>query len=101
MLSHDMRLDVQPRRCLQFVIYHSQRGHQKTSADAQMIDSVCAQVTSRSGDECVVALTDQWYMTYGEPEWQAATQQVGTATVGCCSSLAELPSGKITAADAL
>jgi hypothetical protein len=27
----------------------------------------------------VVALTDQWYMTYGEPEWQAATQQVGTA----------------------
>lgn len=35
-----------------------------------------AQVISRSGDECVVALTDQWYMTYGESEWQAATQQV-------------------------
>ncbi|GAM23585.1 hypothetical protein SAMD00019534_067600, partial [Acytostelium subglobosum LB1] len=29
-------------------------------------------VTSRSGDECVVALTDQWYINYGEedPEWR-------------------------------
>mmetsp|Transcript_15672 Transcript_15672/g.21502 ORF Transcript_15672/g.21502 Transcript_15672/m.21502 type:complete len:914 (+) Transcript_15672:2-2743(+) len=27
-------------------------------------------VTSRSGDECVVALTDQWYLSYGEAEWQ-------------------------------
>ncbi|KAI0497194.1 hypothetical protein KFK09_020416 [Dendrobium nobile] len=25
---------------------------------------------SRSGDECVVALTDQWYITYGEEEWK-------------------------------
>ncbi len=23
-------------------------------------------VMSRSGDECVVALTDQWYLVYGE-----------------------------------
>jgi leucyl-tRNA synthetase len=30
---------------------------------------------SRSGDECVVALTDQWYLVYGEQEWQAATAQ--------------------------
>lgn len=27
-------------------------------------------VTSRSGDECVVALEDQWYMDYGSPEWR-------------------------------
>ena len=27
------------------------------------------QVISREGDECVVALTDQWYITYGELEW--------------------------------
>lgn len=27
-------------------------------------------VTSRSGDDCVVALTDQWYITYGEEEWR-------------------------------
>jgi len=31
------------------------------------------QVMSRSGDECVVALTDQWYLTYGEDEWRDAT----------------------------
>ncbi|KAJ4723658.1 leucine--tRNA ligase, cytoplasmic-like [Melia azedarach] len=27
-------------------------------------------VMSRSGDECVVALTDQWYIIYGEEEWK-------------------------------
>lgn len=29
-------------------------------------------VISRSGDECVVALTDQWYIAYGEEKWKAA-----------------------------
>ncbi|GJP35119.1 hypothetical protein CLOM_g19637 [Closterium sp. NIES-68] len=32
-------------------------------------------VTSRSGDECVVALTDQWYLTYGETEWRALAEE--------------------------
>ncbi|GLT73338.1 hypothetical protein SLA2020_452060 [Shorea laevis] len=32
-------------------------------------------VTSRSGDECVVALTDQWYITYGETEWQKLAEE--------------------------
>lgn len=32
-------------------------------------------VMSRSGDECVVALTDQWYLTYGEPEWKAKAEE--------------------------
>jgi leucyl-tRNA synthetase len=27
-------------------------------------------VMSRSGDECVVAHTDQWYMTYGVEDWK-------------------------------
>ncbi|OMJ21371.1 putative leucine-tRNA ligase, cytoplasmic [Smittium culicis] len=27
-------------------------------------------VISRSGDECIVALCDQWYFNYGEPEWR-------------------------------
>lgn len=27
-------------------------------------------VMSRSGDECVVALCDQWYLDYGETEWK-------------------------------
>ena len=30
-------------------------------------------VVSRSGDECVVALTDQWYLQYGEESWRAQT----------------------------
>lgn len=28
-------------------------------------------VIGRSGDECVVALTDQWYLSYGDEEWQS------------------------------
>ena len=27
-------------------------------------------VVSRSQDECVVGLSDQWYLVYGEPEWR-------------------------------
>src|SRR5262245_56923676 len=27
-------------------------------------------VIARSGEECVCALTDQWYLQYGEPEWK-------------------------------
>ncbi len=27
----------------------------------------------RSGDECVVALCDQWYLDYGESKWRSAT----------------------------
>ncbi|OVA12729.1 Aminoacyl-tRNA synthetase [Macleaya cordata] len=32
-------------------------------------------VISRSGDECVVALTDQWYITYGEEEWRKMAEE--------------------------
>eukprot|EP01098_Paradermamoeba_levis_P006118 TRINITY_DN253_c0_g1_i4.p1 TRINITY_DN253_c0_g1~~TRINITY_DN253_c0_g1_i4.p1 ORF type:complete len:765 (+),score=306.09 TRINITY_DN253_c0_g1_i4:140-2296(+) len=32
-------------------------------------------VMSRSGDACVVALTDQWYLTYGEAEWRKETER--------------------------
>ena len=32
-------------------------------------------VMSRSGDECVVALTDQWYLLYGEEEWKALSEE--------------------------
>lgn len=27
-------------------------------------------VVSRSGDDCVVALTDQWFLVYGEANWR-------------------------------
>jgi leucyl-tRNA synthetase len=32
-------------------------------------------VMSRSGDECIVALCDQWYLNYGEPEWKKQTER--------------------------
>lgn len=32
-----------------------------------------AQIVSRSGDECVVALCDQWYLDYSEADWTAQT----------------------------
>ena len=32
-------------------------------------------VVSRSGDECVVALMDQWYLDYGEPAWRAQAER--------------------------
>ncbi|XP_057444690.1 leucine--tRNA ligase, cytoplasmic-like, partial [Lotus japonicus] len=32
-------------------------------------------VLSRSGDECVVALTEQWYITYGESEWKKLAEE--------------------------
>jgi len=33
-----------------------------------------SKVTSRTGDECVVAATDQWYLAYGEETWQKAVR---------------------------
>ncbi|KAG0084434.1 cytosolic leucyl tRNA synthetase [Podila epicladia] len=32
-------------------------------------------VMSRSGEECVVALMDQWYLDYGESEWRAQAEE--------------------------
>ncbi|XP_018899955.2 leucine--tRNA ligase, cytoplasmic isoform X1 [Bemisia tabaci] len=32
-------------------------------------------IMSRSGDECVVALCDQWYLDYGEESWKAAAEK--------------------------
>uniref|UniRef100_A0A3P8TH61 Leucine--tRNA ligase, cytoplasmic n=1 Tax=Amphiprion percula TaxID=161767 RepID=A0A3P8TH61_AMPPE len=34
------------------------------------------QVMSRSADECVVALCDQWYLDYGDPEWKQQANEV-------------------------
>lgn len=33
-------------------------------------------VVSRSGEECVVALMDQWYLDYGEAAWRAQTEKL-------------------------
>ncbi|XP_050223511.1 leucine--tRNA ligase, cytoplasmic [Mercurialis annua] len=40
------------------------------SGEAIMYSEPEKRVVSRSGDDCVVALTDQWYITYGEEEWR-------------------------------
>lgn len=32
-------------------------------------------VISRSSDECVVALIDQWYMDYGEESWKVVAEK--------------------------
>lgn len=32
-------------------------------------------VMSRSGDECVVALLDQWYLNYGEESWKSKAKE--------------------------
>ena len=45
------------------------------SGDALIYFEPEKQVMSRSGDECVVALTDQWYLVYGEEEWLAKTRK--------------------------
>ncbi|KAI0299066.1 leucine-tRNA ligase [Multifurca ochricompacta] len=33
-------------------------------------------VISRSADECVVALMDQWYLDYGEPKWRSEAERL-------------------------
>ncbi|PAA92139.1 hypothetical protein BOX15_Mlig025338g2 [Macrostomum lignano] len=33
------------------------------------------EVRSRSGDDCVVALCDQWYLDYGDPGWKAIARR--------------------------
>ncbi|KAJ1732272.1 cytosolic leucyl tRNA synthetase, partial [Coemansia biformis] len=42
-------------------------------------------VMSRSADECVVALCDQWYFDYGEAAWKAVTEEC-LASLDMCSS---------------
>lgn len=32
-------------------------------------------IMSRSGDECVVALCNQWYLVYGEPAWKSQAEK--------------------------
>ncbi|KAH9856352.1 leucine-tRNA ligase [Lenzites betulinus] len=33
-------------------------------------------IVSRSSDECVIALMDQWYLDYGEPTWRAQAEKL-------------------------
>ncbi|XP_037070028.1 leucine--tRNA ligase, cytoplasmic-like isoform X2 [Pollicipes pollicipes] len=44
-----------------------------STGEAVMYQEPEKQIISRSGDECVVALCDQWYLDYGEPTWREKT----------------------------
>lgn len=44
-------------------------------------------VISRSADECVVALMDQWYLDYGEPEWKKQVEGYALSRDLCTSYL--------------
>lgn len=33
------------------------------------------EVVSRSGDDCVVALVDQWYLNYGDEQWKKQVRE--------------------------
>ncbi|KAG5505304.1 hypothetical protein JIQ42_07511 [Leishmania sp. Namibia] len=52
----------------------------KTQHDMEVADQCIRyyepvrQVMSRSGDECVVALCDQWYLEYGKDDWKKMVQ---------------------------
>eukprot|EP01119_Soliformovum_irregulare_P010084 TRINITY_DN2463_c0_g1_i1.p1 TRINITY_DN2463_c0_g1~~TRINITY_DN2463_c0_g1_i1.p1 ORF type:complete len:1089 (+),score=389.86 TRINITY_DN2463_c0_g1_i1:222-3269(+) len=45
------------------------------SGDAVLYSEPASLVMSRSGDECVVALTDQWFLSYGETEWRTQVEE--------------------------
>jgi len=41
---------------------------------ASVYSEPASEVISRSGDVCVVALVDQWYLNYADEKWKAATR---------------------------
>jgi len=44
------------------------------NGDAIPYSEPASPVISRSGDECVVSLTDQWFLDYGEENWRAQVE---------------------------
>ncbi|WFD18644.1 leucine--tRNA ligase [Malassezia caprae] len=56
----------------------------KNKVQKQMIEAGLAfayaepegKITSRSGDDCIVALCDQWYLDYGESSWKAQAEKL-------------------------
>lgn len=47
-----------------------------SKGDALVYQEPEKRVVSRSGDECIVALCDQWYLDYGEESWKAKTKEL-------------------------
>lgn len=44
-------------------------------------------VISRSQDECIVALCDQWYIRYGEENWRNSVYEHATKTFSMYSKI--------------
>ena len=40
-------------------------------------------IISRSSNECVIALMDQWYLDYGEPSWRAQAEKYVARSLLC------------------
>uniref|UniRef100_A0A0K0F9Q7 leucine--tRNA ligase n=1 Tax=Strongyloides venezuelensis TaxID=75913 RepID=A0A0K0F9Q7_STRVS len=45
------------------------------SGDALNYNEPEKKIMSRSGDECIVALCDQWYLNYGDEEWKSMAKK--------------------------
>ncbi|GHP08052.1 hypothetical protein PPROV_000679400 [Pycnococcus provasolii] len=52
------------------------KGEMIAEGDGILYSEPEKKVMSRSGDECIVALTDQWYITYGEEKWREVTEKL-------------------------
>eukprot|EP00756_Hemistasia_phaeocysticola_P011620 Hpha_TRINITY_DN15133_c8_g6::TRINITY_DN15133_c8_g6_i1::g.127025::m.127025/K01869/LARS, leuS; leucyl-tRNA synthetase len=46
----------------------------KVSGEAIVYHEPAGNIVGRSGDECVIALIDQWYLKYGEKTWRDAIE---------------------------
>uniref|UniRef100_A0A8C2NHZ9 leucine--tRNA ligase n=1 Tax=Capra hircus TaxID=9925 RepID=A0A8C2NHZ9_CAPHI len=57
------------------IIFYTMRNAMLDEGDAYIYMEPEKQVMSRSSDECVVALCDQWYLDYGEENWKKQTSQ--------------------------
>uniref|UniRef100_A0A8C2NIQ7 Leucine--tRNA ligase, cytoplasmic n=1 Tax=Capra hircus TaxID=9925 RepID=A0A8C2NIQ7_CAPHI len=55
--------------------YDGVKNFKHKKGDAYIYMEPEKQVMSRSSDECVVALCDQWYLDYGEENWKKQTSQ--------------------------
>ena len=55
-----------------------------------------SKVVARSGDECVVALCEQWYLKYSDEAWTKRVREHVESDFEMFSDLDVLPSGKLT-----
>jgi leucyl-tRNA synthetase len=72
------------------------QGDMVASGEAVLYQEPERSVTTRSGDQCVVALTNQWYLDYGEPGWK---ETVGNVLKGVRTYAEEVNNNFLTTLD--